>query len=378
MTASLTLIDSLGNVPALDWDALHDGDNPFVSHAFLWGLERTGCLQPQRGWSACHALLHEQGALVAAAPAYRKHNSHGEFVFDHAWAAAYARAGLDYYPKWLIGVPYSPVTGPRLLARDAATRAAMATALAHGCEALGWSSAHVNFLLDAETQAFSPRWLARQDVHFHWENHGWHDFGDFLDALTRKRRKAIRQEREKVHAAGYTFRVLHGDQASADDLAAMHDFYRLTFAEKGNTPALTLDFFQYLARTMPRALVLILAEREHRTVAGALCVRGRDTLYGRYWGSEEHAPGLHFETCYYQGIDYCLREGLRHFDPGAQGEHKHARGFLPVLSHSRHFIADAGIAAALAPWCAQEREHTHRYITLLNEHSPLRHAPAAT
>lgn len=376
MAASLTLIDSLAKVPAVDWDALHDGDNPFVSHAFLWGLERTGCLQPQRGWSPCHALLHEHDTLIAAAPAYRKHNSHGEFVFDHAWAAAYARAGLDYYPKWLIGVPYSPVTGPRLLARDATTRATMAAALAQGCEALGWSSAHVNFLLESESEAFGPRWLAREDVHFHWQNRGWRDFGDFLDALTHKRRKAIRQERDKVRRAGYTFRIVHGDQASADDLVAMHDFYCLTFAEKGNMPALTLDFFRYLAETLPRKLVMILAERDRRTVAGALCLRGRDTLYGRYWGSEENAPGLHFETCYYQGIDYCLREGLHHFDPGAQGEHKLARGFLPVLTRSRHFIADAGIATALESWCTQEREHTQRYFTQLKEHSPLRHVPA--
>ena len=377
MAASLALIDSLASVPAAEWDALHDGANPFVSHAFMHGLEHTGCLRPDWGWTPCHALLRENGELIAAAPAYRKDNSHGEFVFDHAWAAAYARAGLDYYPKWLIGVPYSPVTGPRLLARDDAARALLAAALAQGCEALGWSSAHINFLSESETRACDPRWLAREDVQFHWRNPGWRDFPDFLAAMTHKRRKAIRQEREKVRRTGYTFRIVHGQEASAGDLAAMHDFYCLTFAGKGNSPALTPAFFQHLAETMPRALVLILAQREGRTVAGALCLRGGDTLYGRYWGSEDEAPGLHFETCYYQGIDYCLREGLRRFEPGAQGEHKVARGFLPVLTHSRHFIADPRIATALGSWCAQEREGVRRYRDLVMQHSPFRHASAA-
>ncbi len=376
MAASLALTDSLATVSAAEWDALHDGGNPFVSHAFLHGLERTGCLRPDWGWMPCHALLRENGELIAAAPGYRKDNSHGEFVFDHAWAAAYARAGLDYYPKWLVGVPYSPVTGPRLLARDPAARTRLAAALAQGCEALGWSSAHVNFLSGAEAEAFDSRWLAREDVQFHWQNTGWRDFADFLDAMTHKRRKAIRQERDKVRRAGYTFRIVHGGEASAGDLAAMHDFYRLTFAGKGNSPALTLNFLHHLAEAMPRALVLILAEHGGRTVAGALCLRGRDALYGRYWGGEDAAPGLHFETCYYQGIDYCLGEGLGRFEPGAQGEHKLARGFLPVLTHSRHFIADARIATALASWCAQEREGARRYRDLLLDHTPFRHAPA--
>lgn len=376
MTTQLVLTDALASVSAEEWDALHDGDNPFVSHAFLHGLETTGCLRPNWGWSPCHALLRDNGTLIAAAPAYRKDNSHGEFVFDHAWAAALERAGIDYYPKWLIGVPYSPVTGPRLLARDVQTRQLLANALAQGCAALGWSSAHVNFLRDDEASAFDQPWLAREDVQFHWQNHGWRDFTDFLDAMTHKRRKAIRQEREKVQRAGFGFRIVHGDEASTDDLAAMHQFYCLTFADKGNSPALTLDFFKHLACAMPRSLVLILAEQEGRPVAGALCLRGRNTLYGRYWGGETAMPGLHFETCYYQGIAYCLREGLSHFEPGAQGEHKLARGFLPVITRSRHFIAHPDIARALAPWCAQERESTRRYRDLLLAHTPFRDVPA--
>ncbi|MCX7555246.1 GNAT family N-acetyltransferase [Xanthomonadaceae bacterium JHOS43] len=392
MTATLTLADSLARVPADAWDALHDGTNPFVSHAFLDGLERTGCLRPEWGWMPRHVLLHENGQLIAAAPGYRKDNSHGEFVFDHAWAMAYARAGFDYYPKWLIGVPYSPVTGPRLLARDARARDTLLDLLIRESLPPDWSSAHVNFLPAVEASAFDDRWLAREDVQFHWQNPSiqdasgadvaasarWHDFAGFLDAMTHKRRKSIRQERDKVRRAGYTFRTLHGEEASDADLAAMHDFYCMTFSEKGNSPALTLAFFRHLARTMPRSLILIFADHHARCVAGAFFLRGADTLYGRYWGSEHHAPGLHFETCYYQGIEYCLREGLRRFEPGAQGEHKLARGFLPVTTHSRHFIADPQVARALAPWCAHERQGAHHYRELLLQHSPFRDPTATT
>jgi predicted N-acyltransferase len=373
---------SLAEIPPATWDALHDGSNPFVSHAFLVGLERTGCLRPRWGWTPAHAALYDGGALIAAAPVYRKDNSHGEFVFDHAWAAAYARHGRDYYPKWLIGVPYSPVTGPRLLACDAVARAALAQAIADRCASDACSSAHINFLPEIEVESCDPRWLARNDLQFHWSNasddgSGWRDFDDFLGAMTHKRRKAIRQERDKVRRAGYEFRVVTGADASAADLAAMHAFYCLTFAEKGNSPALTLEFFRYLAQTLPQALVLILAERAGRTVAGALCLRGQDTLYGRYWGGEETAPGLHFETCYYQGIAYCLREGLTRFEPGAQGEHKLARGFLPTLTHSRHFIADPGFAEAIGAWCAQERTELAAYREFLLQHSPFRVADSS-
>lgn len=378
MPAVLTLVDSLASVPAEAWDALHDGTNPFVTHAFLSGLETTGCLPPRYGWAPRHALLHDGPRLIAAAPAWRKDNSRGEYVFDFAWAAACEEAGIAYYPKWLVGVPWSPVPGPRLMARDEPARQALAQALAAHTLAAGWSSLHVNFLPESEVCAFDPRWLARHELQFHWENPGWRDFADYLAAMTSRRRKAIRQERTKVAQAGYRFRIAHGDEASEEDLAAMHDFYRITFAQKGNVAVLTRGFFAHLARTMPRTLVLVLAERGGRTVAGALCLRGGDTLYGRYWGSVEDSPGLHFETCYYQGIEYCLREGLRRFEPGAQGEHKLARGFLPVLTHSRHLVTNPHLDAALRPWCAQEREGVRRYRDLLLEHSPFRHAPAAS
>ncbi len=366
----LRLHARLDEIPADAWNALHDDRNPFVAHAFLAGLEQQDCLRPRWGWTPRHATLWRDGRLVAAAPAYLKGNSHGEFVFDHAWAHAYERSGIDYFPKWLVAVPYSPVTGPRLLAIDDPSRAQLAAALVDQARRDGLSSVHVNFHPAGEAAAFAAGWIERCDVQFHWRDRGWADFDAFLASLQPKKRKNLRQERERVRRAGFRFRTVHGDAASEADLVAMHGFYCRTFADYGNHPALTLEFFRHLARSMPRQLVLFLADRGDGPVAGALCLRGGDTLYGRYWGAEETSPGLHFETCYYQGIDYCLREGLSVFEPGAQGEHKIARGFLPVLTHSRHWLADPRFAAAIADWCAQERASTVAYRDAVLAHSP--------
>ncbi|MDQ3511636.1 MAG: GNAT family N-acetyltransferase [Pseudomonadota bacterium] len=367
------LHDRLNDIPATQWDALHDGSNPFVAHAFLAGLEQHDCLRAQWGWTPRHLTVWEGDELVAAAPAYLKENSHGEFVFDHAWAHAYAQHGLEYFPKWLSAVPYSPVTGPRLLARDEKYRRSLLEALAAACEREGLSSSHVNFHAYDEAAAFDADWLARIDVQYHWRNHaGWRDFEQFLAAFDHKHRKNIRQERARVARAGVTFRVVEGRNASADDLTVMHGFYLRTFADYGNHPALTLAFLQHLAATMPQSLVIFIAERDGRPIAGALCLRGGDTLYGRYWGADEQLPGLHFETCYYQGIDYCLREGLARFEPGAQGEHKLARGFMPTLVHSRHWIRHPQFREALRTWCAQESASVRRYATTLATHSPFK------
>ena len=367
-------LSSLAAVSAAQWDDLHDNRNPFVSHAFLVGLETCDCLRGDWGWTPCHFTLWEEDALVAAIPGYLKTNSHGEFVFDHAWANAYARHGREYYPKWLGAVPYSPVTGPRLLARDPALRAALLPALVDGLAALGVSSAHINFHEPDEEPAFDRAWLLREDVQFQWQNTGgWADFEGFLAAMSHKQRKNIRQERGKVARQGLRFRVLHGDEATGEQISAMYRFYLQTFIEYGNAPALTEAFFVHLAATLGRGLVIFLAEREGEAVAGALCLRGGDTLYGRYWGGAA-LPGLHFEACYYQGIDYCLREGLSRFEPGAQGEHKLARGFLPTRVRSRHWIADPDFAEALAPWCEHERADVLRYEAALAAHSPFRRA----
>lgn len=376
---------SLSDIRASQWDALHDGCNPFVTHAFLGGLEEHGCLRPQWGWTPLHAGLWDGETLLAAAPGYLKANSHGEFVFDYAWAAALEHAGRDYYPKWLFAVPYTPVNGPRLLACDAASRRALCVAITDETRRRELSSLHINFLPDAESIDCPAAWLERHDVQFHWRNGPgnpaappWRDFEDFLAALQSKKRKNIRAERSQVRHAGIGFRVVHGDEASALDLVTMHALYCNTFTDKGNSPALTLEFFRHLAREMPRQLVLILAERRNEIVAGALYLRGGDTLYGRYWGCLEKVPGLHFETCYYQGIDYCLREGLSVFEPGAQGEHKIARGFLPVLTRSRHHFLQPGLDEAFARWCAEERDSIRRYRDAVLARSPYRDSAAVT
>lgn len=383
------LLPRLADVPAAQWDALHDGRNPFVTHAFLSGLEQHGCLRADWGWTPRHLTLWDGDTLAAAAPMYLKANSHGEFVFDHAWARAYAQHGLDYFPKWLCGVPYSPVTGPRLLAREETGRRELVAAMEQQCRRVGLSSVHVNFHTALEDAAFirptedetpDPQaWLSRTDVQYHWQNpDGWKDFPDFLSALDHKHRKNIRQERTKVAAAGVVFRVVEGAEATDDDLAVMHRFYQRTFAEYGNHPALTPAFLRHLADAQPASLVIFLAEYEGQPVAGALCLRGGETLYGRYWGSDATLPGLHFETCYYQGIEYCLRRGLTRFEPGAQGEHKLARGFLPALVRSRHWIAHDGFRAALGEWCREETMAVQQYARRLLAHSPFKVADSPT
>jgi predicted N-acyltransferase len=249
----------------------------------------------------------------------------------------------------------------------------LAEALVARCRQDRLSSIHVNFLRADELGAFDGEWLARTDVQYHWRNDaGWRDFDDFLAGMDHRHRKNIRQERARVARAGVGFRVVHGDELREGDLAAMHGYYVDTFAQYGNHPALTLPFLEHLARTQPRALVLVLAEREGEPIAGALCLRGRDTLYGRYWGAREQLPGLHFETCYYQGIEYCLHHGLANFEPGAQGEHKLARGFLPALVHSRHWVADPRFREALRAWCAEESAVIAGYAARLQHSSPFK------
>lgn len=369
----LRLHRRLDEIPATAWDALNRGGHPFTAHAFLSGLETHGCLDPEYGWTPLHAALWDGDTLLAAAPAYAKGNSHGEFVFDHAWANAYAQYGLAYYPKWLIGVPYSPVTGPRLLSRDVAHKRLLLEAMRGAAPRLGLHSLHANFLESEDLDAFDGDWLARQDVQFHWtRDPGWSTFDDFTAALDSKRRKNLRADRRRVLDAGVVLRVLDGAAARGEAMAAMHRFYAQTFAEKWNHAAMTEGFFQHLCDAFPGAVVLILAEREGEAIAGALCLRSDDTLYGRYWGAAEDVPGLHFEACYHQGIAYCIEHGLDRFEPGAQGEHKLARGFLPTATHSRHWLAEPRFHEALKRWCAAERESVRRYRRSIDAHSPFR------
>jgi predicted N-acyltransferase len=371
----------IDDIPASDWDALRPDDNPFLAHAFLLALERSGCILPDGGWQAHHLGLYEQGRLVAAAPLYLKGNSHGEFVFDWSWASAWERAGGDYYPKLLNAVPYSPVPGPRLLAgRDVRTpllQRALAEAMREEAERLGLSSVHANFLVGDETEAFDDDWLARSDVQFHWHNRGYRDFADFLAALNHKKRKNIRHERAQVAASGLALEWRAGSSLSLDEWRQVHALYAATFDAKGNHAALTAAFFSRLG-TLGDTAQLALARDGGRIVAMALCLRGGGVLYGRYWGAEVEVPGLHFELCYYQGIDYAIAEGLERFEPGAQGQHKLARGFLPVRTHSRHYLVHPDFRAAVRDALRHEAASVDDYATSLLEHSPYARDPDAS
>jgi uncharacterized protein len=379
MTASLTaqFHSRLDEIDAAGWDALVPDDNPFLSHAFLSGLERHGCIRAEYGWRPQHLALYRNGVLCAAVPLYLKRNSHGEYVFDWSWAGAYERAGLDYYPKLLAAVPYSPVPGARLLAGagpDAdVLRDALIAAIAGIVEGTGLSSAHVNFVADDDAAALrNAGWLERFDWQFHWHNieSRWTTFADFLGALNHKKRKNIRHERRQVAIAGVVCEIRHGDELAAADWRTIHRMYLGTFAERGNHPALTLDFFRHLGAAMPRRVLAVLCRRGPRIVAMALLLRSSSTLYGRYWGCDESVPGLHFEACYYQGIEYCLANGLPTFEPGAQGEHKLARGFLPTRTRSFHYLADPRFRAAVRDALAREAVALEEYRDDLIGHSP--------
>jgi len=364
---------AIAELPAAAWDALCADTNPFVSHAFLHALERSGCIRPDWGWQAHHLGLYENGRLRAAAPLYLKGNSHGEFVFDWSWASAWERAGGDYYPKLLNGVPYSPVPGPRLLAGNNEhtpdLQRALVEAMRSEADRLGLSSVHANFLQAGELAAFDEGWLARSDVQFHWHNHGYRHFPDFLAALSHKKRKNILHERKQVAASGLAIEWRSGDTLSRDEWQQVHALYTGTFDAKGNHAALTAAFFHELG-ALGRTAQLALARAGESIVAMALFVRSDHVLYGRYWGASVDVPGLHFELCYYRGIDYAIANRLSRFEPGAQGEHKLARGFVPTRTHSRHYLQDPGFRAAVAVALAREAEAVDTYAAELMEHSP--------
>ncbi len=356
------------------WDSLRPDDNPFVSHAFLAALEATGCIRNDWGWQAHHLGLYEGETLVAAAPLYLKGNSHGEFVFDWSWASAWERAGGEYYPKLLNAVPYSPVTGPRLLAgrgrHAAALRQALVTAMRGEVDRLGLSSLHANFLLADELLAFDDHWLTRTDVQFHWHNRGYADFDAFLAALNHKKRKNIRHERAQVARSDLHIEMRGGASLSRDEWRRVHALYESTFDAKGNHAALTRAFFLSLGDTLGDAVQLVLARDGETIVAMALLIQSADTLYGRYWGASVEVPGLHFELCYYRGIEHAIARGLQRFEPGAQGEHKLARGFLPVHTHSRHYLAHPQFRRAVRDALVHETDSVQAYAQELTAHSP--------
>jgi predicted N-acyltransferase len=368
---------SISDIDPDAWDALDAGGSPFLRHAFLATLERTQCVGGDTGWFPAHLTLHDARGLAAAAPAYVKAHSFGEFVFDFSWAQAYARHGLAYYPKLVLGVPFTPVSGERLLVRPdldpADTRARLIEALRDVAQRRDVSSIHALFVSDADRAAFEAAgWLPRRDVQFHWVNRGYRDFEHYLESFTAEKRKKARRERRRVQEAGIRFDTLHGtgvDERTIDEVYALH---RDTFLRNGNEPYLTHACFRELPMAMGDALMIKRARLGDETVAAAVFFRGVDALFGRYWGAYEQHHSLHFETCYHQGIDYCIEHGLARFESGAQGEHKVARGFAPATTWSTHWIVDPRFRTAIADYLQREAEDREDYARFISAHVPYR------
>jgi len=369
-TPRIEVRDTLAGITPSAWNALA-GDEPFLRHEFLHALHETRCADEASGWAPCYLALWQGQALVGAMPLYRKSHSYGEYVFDWAWADAYHRHGIDYYPKLLCAVPFSPVTGPRLLARDRATRSLLARAALQLATAA--SSLHVLFPTEAEAEELAMHgMMLRRSVQFHWENRGYASFEQFLSELASAKRKKIRQERRRVSDAGVTFRRLVGDDIREEHWAFFTRCYNRTYRAHRSTPYLSVDFFRRLGSTLPEHVLLVLAERDGKPIASALNLHTETALWGRYWGAIADVPMLHFETCYYQALEFCIERGIRVFEGGAQGEHKLARGFLPVQTWSAHWLKHAGFADAVEKFLERESSGIERYVDELNEHSPFR------
>ena len=373
--ASEVIAEIAPSVSALDaaqWDALSNG-NPFVSHAFLSALETSGSVGGRSGWSPAPILIRDADQNIAAAlPAYLKSHSQGEYVFDHNWADAYERAGGQYYPKLQIAAPFSPVPGPRLLLREASLAPQLLAAAEAVVAQNGLSSAHATFVEAEQLDAFSAAdWLIRTGTQFHWQNAGYAGFEDFLAALSSRKRKAIRKERQGANAA-VDIEVLTGGEIRPEHWDAFWTFYQDTGARKYGRPYLTREFFDQIGPSMGDTVVLFLARQEGHAVAGALNFVGPDCLYGRYWGCNRDIPFLHFELCYYRAIEYAISYGLARVEAGAQGEHKLARGYTPVPTYSAHYIADPGFRRAIADFLKREGEAVEREIEFLGEMAPFK------
>lgn len=353
-------IPSLGEIDPEQWDALVLDRHPLLSHAFLYGMEQHGCLGQHSGWIPRYIVIRQAELIVAAMLLYEKTNSWGEFVFDHAWADAYARYGLPYFPKLVSAIPFSPVFGQKLLAtkgREAELYPHLLNGALAAARELDCSSLHVLFALPQEQSFLKDNGLiARHDCQYHWRNRGYASFDEFLACLSSRKRKNIRRERRRVEEANISFRVLDGSSAKSIDWQYFTEFYNSTYERKWGAPIFNQAFFEATAQALGETMVLILADHEERCIAGALMYRGENILYGRHWGCLEYHDALHFETCYYQGIDYCIEHGIETFEPGAQGPHKIARGFEPILTHSAHWLADERFRPAIRQFTKDEKK----------------------
>lgn len=386
-TVAIRVVTSIGDIAEEDWDACAGGEdheddapppNPFVSHAFLHALETSGSAAPETGWHPHHLVVEDDdGRPSACMAAYLKTHSQGEFVFDHGWADAFERAGGRYYPKLQASVPFTPATGPRLLIRKGEDRARRRDLLVAGMTEVAkrgnLSSIHLTFLPEREWRELGDAgFLQRTDQQFHWMNEGYQSFGAFLEALASRKRKQVRKERREALANGIGIEWLTGEDITESHWDTFFQFYMDTGARKWGRPYLTRRFFSDVSAAMGERILLILAKRDGRYVAGALNFIGKDTLYGRHWGCIEDHPYLHFECCYYQAIEYAIQHGLKRVEAGAQGAHKIARGYLPVVTYSAHFITHPGLRRAVEDYLTRERRHVAMEGELLSQHSPFK------
>jgi uncharacterized protein len=376
----LEIVEHLADIPAAEWNQLLPADaGPFLQHAFLSALEETGCVGGNTGWQVAHLSLRQADQLVGAIPLYLKQHSYGEFVFDWSWAQAYEQQGLRYYPKILCAIPFTPVQGTRILCKPELDYLEIGATLIKGIKSLlsdnHLSSAHFLFPQASEAEILKEQgFLLRDSVQFHWHNQNFATFEQFLSALTMKRRKNIRREREQVAREAISFRHIPGQESSEQDWEFFFDCYQNTYREHQSSPYLNEAFFKLWAKQMPESLHLIVAERDQKPIAASLIVVDKAQLkaYGRYWGAIEHIPCLHFETAYYQAIEYCIAQGIQTFEGGAQGEHKMARGFLPTTIQSAHFIQDPQFAKAVGHFLEREHQGIGAYVDELAEHNPLK------
>ena len=371
---SAALITSINEIPAADWDALTDG-TPLLRHAFLSALENTGCVGKGTGWNPSHLVVKRGGQLIGAMPLYLKSHSYGEYVFDWAWADAYERSGLNYYPKFLSAIPFSPITSARLLTRDNEVGMLMIEALESAMHQHQLSSAHVLFPDAACARQFEAAgWLKRAGVQFRWRNRNYVDFEDFLATLSHDKRKKIHQERKKIQLAGIACRFIKGHEITESDWDFFYQCYCNTYAEHHSTPYLTRAFFSEIGTTMPQHILLIVAEIHGQPIASTLNIYNQTTLYGRYWGSVQFVSGLHFELCYYQAQQFCIAEKIDYFEGGAQGEHKLARGFEPRPTCSFHKLAHPDFEVAIKQFLAREAKGIAAYTNELEERAPFKAA----
>nr|WP_124947627.1 GNAT family N-acetyltransferase [Sulfurirhabdus autotrophica] len=368
----IRIIDSLADINPQQWNVLA-GEQPFLRHEFLFALETTGCVSQQAGWIPRHITLWKNNVLTGAMPLYVKSHSYGEYVFDWAWADAYQRHGIRYYPKLVNATPFTPVTGQRLLAATESDRLLLLSAALKHAQDIGASSLHCLFPTQPQAKEMqSLGMMLRSGVQFHWQNNEYADFDGYLANMSHDKRKKIKQERRKVSNSGITFEHLTGNAICDTHWEFFNSCYQTTYRQHRSTPYLNLAFFRQIGATQPENVLLIIASRDGIPIASALNFYNDHTLYGRYWGAIEYAPGLHFETCYYQAIEFCIQHKILTFEGGAQGEHKVARGFLPTPTWSAHWLAHPEFSHAVEEFLERESRGIAQYITELNESSPFK------